>query len=85
MISAEGWWRAGEPQQTKLDVALDVNEAGTFLTHFGTADAIRGAATSSTSSMAIGQMMNPISATRPLIPANARLSASCSTSAMIPK
>ena len=45
VISAEGWWRAGEPQQTKLDVALDVNEAGTFLTHFGTADAIRGAAT----------------------------------------
>jgi len=44
-ISADGWWRAGEPQQTKLDVALDVTEAGTFLTHFGTKDAIRGAAT----------------------------------------
>ena len=44
-ISADGWWRAGEPQQTKLDVTVDVNEAGMFLTHFGTADAIRGAAT----------------------------------------
>jgi uncharacterized protein (TIGR02099 family) len=44
-ISAEGWWRAGEPQQTKFDVALDVNEAGTFLAHFGMADTIRGAAT----------------------------------------
>jgi uncharacterized protein YhdP len=44
-ISADGWWRAGEPQQTKLDVALDVNEAGDFLAHFGLADAIRGAAT----------------------------------------
>jgi len=44
-ISADGWWRAGEPQQTKLDVALDVSEAGAFLTRFGMADAIRGAAT----------------------------------------
>ena len=44
-ISADGWWRAGEPQQTKLDVALDVGEAGAFLAHFGLADTIRGAAT----------------------------------------
>ncbi|HEY3177834.1 MAG TPA: YhdP family protein [Casimicrobiaceae bacterium] len=51
-ISADGWWRAGEPQQTKLDVALDVNEAGTFLAPFGTADAISGAATKITGQLA---------------------------------
>src|SRR5437762_948723 len=44
-ISAEGWWRAGEPQQTKFDVALEVSEANAFLARFGMADAVRGAPT----------------------------------------
>jgi uncharacterized protein (TIGR02099 family) len=44
-IKAGGWWRTADPQQTKLDVAIDAREAGAFLAHFGTADAITGAST----------------------------------------
>jgi uncharacterized protein (TIGR02099 family) len=42
-IDASGWWRAGPPQQTMLDIALDTPEAGAFLARFGMPDAIRGA------------------------------------------
>jgi uncharacterized protein YhdP len=44
-IKAGGWWRTADPQQTKLDVAIDAHEAGAFLARFGTADAITGAST----------------------------------------
>ncbi|NDP41320.1 MAG: TIGR02099 family protein, partial [Aromatoleum sp.] len=45
-IDANGAWRAlGRQQQTKLDVVLDVKEAGAFLTRFGLPDAVQGAAT----------------------------------------
>jgi uncharacterized protein YhdP len=44
-IKASGWWRAAAPQQTKLDVAIETQEAGAFLGRFGTADAITGAPT----------------------------------------
>ena len=45
-ITAEGWWRiTASAQQTTLDVAIDAQEAGGFLAHFGTADAITGAPT----------------------------------------
>ena len=44
-IAASGWWRAAAPEETKLDVAIDAQEAGAFLQRFGTADAIKGAPT----------------------------------------
>ena len=44
-IDASGLWRAGPPQQTMLDVALETPEAGAFLARFGMVDAIKGAAT----------------------------------------
>ncbi|MEP7180845.1 MAG: YhdP family protein [Betaproteobacteria bacterium] len=45
-IDADGAWRAlGRQQQTKLDVALDVKDAGAFLVQFGLPDALQGAPT----------------------------------------
>ena len=44
-IHAQGWWRAGPPQQTRLDLTVETQEAGAFLARFGMADAIRGAPT----------------------------------------
>ncbi len=44
-ITAKGWWRAGPPQETKLDIALEAQEAGAFLARFGMADAVKGAPT----------------------------------------
>ena len=44
-IDASGTWRAGPPQQTMLDVALETPEAGAFLGRFGMVDAIKGAPT----------------------------------------
>jgi uncharacterized protein (TIGR02099 family) len=44
-IDAAGWWRAGPPQQTTLDVTLETPEAGAFLGRFGMVDAIKGAPT----------------------------------------
>ena len=45
-IDARGWWRnATGGSQTRLDVAIDVKEAGTFLARFGWPDVIKGAAT----------------------------------------
>jgi uncharacterized protein (TIGR02099 family) len=45
-IDANGAWRAsGRAEQTKLDVAVDVKEAGTFLERFGYPDALRNAPT----------------------------------------
>ncbi len=45
-IDAEGAWRAvGRVEQTKLDIAVDVKEAGTFLSRFGYPDALRNAPT----------------------------------------
>ncbi|HYR00271.1 MAG TPA: YhdP family protein [Casimicrobiaceae bacterium] len=43
-IDANGAWRGlGRQQQTKLDVALDVKDAGGFLARFGLPDGIKGA------------------------------------------
>ena len=44
-IDAEGVWRGGRQPQTKLDVKVDVQEAGAFLARFTMPDAIRGAPT----------------------------------------
>jgi len=44
-INAKGWWRAGPPQQTMLDVAVETQEAGAFLARFGMPDTVRGAPT----------------------------------------
>jgi len=44
-IDAEGVWRGGRAQQTKLDVKVDTQEAGAFLARFAMPDAIRGAPT----------------------------------------
>lgn len=45
-IDAQGWWRnAAARSQTRLDVAIDVREAGGFLGRFGWPDAIRGTPT----------------------------------------
>jgi uncharacterized protein YhdP len=44
-IDAGGSWRGGRAQQTKLDVKVDVQEAGSFLAHFAMPDAIKGAPT----------------------------------------
>jgi len=44
-ITAKGWWRAGPPQETKLDVAIEAEEAGAFLARFGMADTVKGAPT----------------------------------------
>lgn len=45
-IDAHGWWRnAGVRSQTRLDVAIDVTEAGAFLGRFGWPDAVNGAPT----------------------------------------
>ena len=45
-LDANGAWRnVGRAQQTKLDVALDVKDAGAFLTRLGYPDAIKGAPT----------------------------------------
>ena len=45
-IDADGQWRvAGRQQQTKLDVALDVKDAGTFLARIGYPDAVQNAPT----------------------------------------
>jgi uncharacterized protein (TIGR02099 family) len=45
-IDAQGAWRAvGRVEQTKLDIAVDVKEAGAFLSRFGHPDALRNAPT----------------------------------------
>ncbi len=45
-IDARGWWRnATGHSQTRLDVAIDVKEAGAFLARFGWPDVVKGAAT----------------------------------------
>jgi uncharacterized protein YhdP len=44
-IDAQGVWRGGRSPQTKLDVKVDVQEAGRFLGYFAMPDAIRGAPT----------------------------------------
>ncbi len=45
-IDANGAWRTqGSQQQTKLDVALDAQDAGVFLSRFGYPDALQGAPT----------------------------------------
>src|SRR5262249_13560019 len=44
-LAAEGWWRAGRKQQTKLDATLDISDAGKYLARFGLPGAIRGAPT----------------------------------------
>jgi len=45
-IDAEGWWRpASAPVQTRLDVVVDVKEAGAFLARFGWPDAVKAAPT----------------------------------------
>jgi uncharacterized protein (TIGR02099 family) len=46
-IDATGWWRNAPPAapRTRLDVVVDVKEAGAFLARFGWPDAVKGAAT----------------------------------------
>ncbi|MGE5170731.1 MAG: YhdP family protein [Rudaea sp.] len=45
-IDAKGWWRnATGRSQTRLDVAIDVKEAGAFLGRFGWPDAVKAAPT----------------------------------------
>jgi uncharacterized protein (TIGR02099 family) len=45
-IAAQGQWQpGGRDEQTKLDVTLDVNEAGKFLSRFGYPDAVKSAPT----------------------------------------
>jgi uncharacterized protein YhdP len=45
-IDADGWWRAGgSAPQTKLDVAVDVKDAGAFLTRVGLPGDVKGAPT----------------------------------------
>jgi uncharacterized protein (TIGR02099 family) len=45
-LTADGWWRAsGRAQQTTLDAALEIVDAGRYLARFGVPDAIRGAPT----------------------------------------
>ena len=45
-IDAEGSWRnAGSRSHTRLDVAVDVKEAGAFLGRFGWPNAVKGAST----------------------------------------
>jgi uncharacterized protein YhdP len=45
-IDAHGWWRnATGRSQTRLDVAIDVKEAGAFLGRFGWPDAVKAAPT----------------------------------------
>jgi uncharacterized protein (TIGR02099 family) len=45
-IDAQGWWRpSAAPAQTRLDVVVDVKEAGAFLSRFGWPDAVKAAPT----------------------------------------
>jgi uncharacterized protein YhdP len=44
-IEADGWWRLGRTQQTKLDVTIDVKDAGGFLAHFGVTNGVVNAPT----------------------------------------
>jgi len=45
-IDAQGWWRPSAiPAQTRLDVVVDVKEAGAFLSRFGWPDAVKAAPT----------------------------------------
>ncbi|HSV18409.1 MAG TPA: YhdP family protein [Casimicrobiaceae bacterium] len=44
-IDAQGVWRGGRAPQTRLDVKVDVKEAGRFLAYFAMPDAIRAAPT----------------------------------------
>jgi uncharacterized protein (TIGR02099 family) len=45
-IDAEGWWRnAASRSQTRLTIAVDVKEAGAFLSQFGWPGAVKGAPT----------------------------------------
>jgi len=46
-IDATGWWRNAPPAaaRTRLDVVVDVKEAGAFLARFGWPDAVKGAPT----------------------------------------
>ena len=45
-IDAQGWWRpSAAPAQTRLDVVVDVKEAGAFLARFGWPDAVKAAPT----------------------------------------
>jgi uncharacterized protein YhdP len=44
-LAADGWWRAGRKQQTKLDATLDISDAGKYLARFGLPGAVRGAPT----------------------------------------
>jgi uncharacterized protein (TIGR02099 family) len=48
-IDANGWWRVrGERQQTELDVAVTVEDAGGFLARFGSGESVRKAPTTIT-------------------------------------
>jgi uncharacterized protein (TIGR02099 family) len=44
-LAAEGWWRGGRKQQTKIDATLDISDAGKYLARFGLPGAVRGAPT----------------------------------------
>ena len=45
-IEAQGQWRAtGRTQQTRLDIKLDISDAGKYLTRFGMPEGVRGAPT----------------------------------------
>ncbi len=45
-MDAQGAWRTGvKPEETRLDIALDVKDAGSFLARFGHPGAVQGAAT----------------------------------------
>jgi uncharacterized protein YhdP len=45
-LEANGAWRvAGRAQQTKLDVALDINDASAFIARYGYAEGLKGAPT----------------------------------------
>ncbi|MDQ6619349.1 MAG: TIGR02099 family protein [Pseudomonadota bacterium] len=52
-MEASGAWRAGgRPEQTTLDVAVDVKDAGAFLTRFGHPGLVQGAPTKITGQLA---------------------------------
>ena len=44
-LAADGWWRGGRKQQTKIDATLDISDAGKYLARFGLPGAVRGAPT----------------------------------------
>ena len=45
-IDANGWWRVrADRQRTELDVAVNVEDAGGFLAHFGSGESVRKAPT----------------------------------------